>query len=41
MFAVELLESSSVARDCYIVLNMPSVFTLHISHITWGVTLEL
>ena len=36
MFAVELLESSSVARDCYIVLNMPSV-----SHITWGITLEL
>ena len=31
MFAVDLLENSAVASNCYIVLDMPSVFTFHIS----------
>ena len=39
MFAVELLANSAVASDCYIALNMPSVFAFHISHITWGIIL--
>ena len=34
MFAAKLLANSAVASNCYIVLNMPSVFTFHISHIT-------
>ena len=31
MFAVKLLSNPAVFRNCYIVLNMPSVFTFHIS----------
>ena len=41
MFAVKLLPNSAVASNCYIVLNMSSVFTFHISHITWGTVLQL
>ena len=41
MFAVTLLANSAVASDCYIVLNMPSVFTFHISHIIWGIILQI
>ena len=41
MFAVKLLANSAVASNCYIILNMPSVFTFHISHITWGIILGL
>ena len=31
LFAVKLLANSAVGRNCFIVLNMPSVFTFHIS----------
>ena len=31
MFTVELLANAVVASICYIVLNMPSVSTFHIS----------
>ena len=41
MFAVKLLANSAVASNCYIVLNMPSVFIFHISYITWGIILQL
>ena len=35
MFAVELLANSAVASNCYIVLNMTSVVSFHVSYITW------
>ena len=41
MFLVELLANSAVACSCYIVLNMPSILAFHISHITWGIILQL
>ena len=41
MLAVKLLANSAVTINCYIVLNMPSVFTFHISHITWDIILQL
>ena len=31
MFVGELLANSAVASNCYIVLNMLSIFTFHIS----------
>ena len=34
MFEVELLANSAVACNCYTVLNMPSIFTFHIAHIS-------
>ena len=33
MFTVKLLANSAVLSNSYIVLNTPSVFTFHISHI--------
>ena len=41
MFAVKLLANSAVASNCYISLNMPSVFTIHISDIPWDVIVIL
>ena len=35
MFAVKVI--SAVVCNCYNVLNMPSIFTFHISHTTWGI----
>ena len=35
MFAVKVI--SVVVCNCYNVLNMPSIFTFHISHTTWGI----
>ena len=32
MFAVKLLANSAVVCNCYIVLNMPSIFIFYISH---------
>ena len=34
MFEVELLANSAVVCNCYTVLNMPSIFTFHIAHIS-------
>ena len=36
MSAVKLLANSAVVCNCYIVLNMTSIFMFHISHTTWG-----
>ena len=40
MFAVKLLANSALASNCYIVLNMPSVFTFHISDIPWDIIVD-
>ena len=37
MFAVKFLANPAFASNCYIVLNMLSVFTVHISRIAWGI----
>ena len=37
MFAVKLQVNTAVVCIYYIILNLPSIFTFHISHTTWGI----
>ena len=37
MFAIKLQANSEVVCNCFIVLNMLSVFTFDIFHTTWGI----
>ena len=35
MFGLDFIAIPAVACNCYTALKMPSIFTFHISHITW------